>query len=194
MAATDYHDVLADPAVDAVLIATRHHLHAEMVAAALRAGKHVFVEKPLALTEAELVELEKLIEELWTSPTGCPVVFVGFNRRYSPYALRLRALVAERLTPLHLSYRMNAGYLPPEHWTQSTEGGGRVLGEACHIFDLFRFLVGSPPLNIQATGVHTTRRDISPTDNFTATIRYVDGSVCTLLIQRKVGGAYQKKL
>jgi predicted dehydrogenase/NADPH:quinone reductase-like Zn-dependent oxidoreductase len=186
-AATDYRAVLADPAVDAVLIATRHHLHAEMVAAALRAGKHVFVEKPLALTEEELVELEKLIEENWTLPSGCPVVFVGFNRRYSPYALRLRELVAERSTPLHLSYRMNAGYLPPEHWTQSPEGGGRVLGEACHIFDLFRFLVGAPPQNIHATGVHTTRRDVSPTDNFTATIRYVDGSVCTLLYTAQGG-------
>jgi predicted dehydrogenase/threonine dehydrogenase-like Zn-dependent dehydrogenase len=186
-AGTDYREVLADSAVDAVLIATRHHLHAEMVGEALRAGKHVFIEKPLALTTEELSTLETLVDELATAPAGCPVVFVGFNRRYSPYAVRLRELVAERSTPLHLSYRMNAGYLPPEHWVHGAEGGGRVLGEACHIFDLFRFLVGAPAVKVCATGVRAARRDVSPTDNFTVTICYAEGSVCTLLYTAQGG-------
>jgi predicted dehydrogenase len=180
-AATNYKEVLTDSAIDAVLIGTRHHLHAEMVEEALRAGKHVFVEKPLALTEEEIDSLRKLVKELCTSPAGCPVVFVGFNRRYSPYALRLRELISARSTPLHLVYRMNAGYLPPEHWVQGPEGGGRVLGEACHIFDLFRFLVGASAIEVRATSVRAARRDILSTDNFTVTIRYAEGSVCTLL-------------
>jgi predicted dehydrogenase len=187
VAATDYREVLADPAVDAILIATRHHLHAQMAGEAVRAGKHVLVEKPLALTEEELAALEKLLGELQTSPSGCPVIFVGFNRRYCPYAVRLRELVAERSTPLHVFYRMNAGYVPNEHWVQGAEGGGRVLGEACHVLDLFRFLVGAPAVGVSASGLRPTRSDVSPTDNFTATVRYADGSVCTLLYTAQGG-------
>ena len=192
-AVTDYREALADPAVDAVLIATRHHLHAEMVAAALRAGKHVFVEKPLALTREELATLEQLVDALSTSSAGCPVVFVGFNRRYSPYAVRLRDQVARRSAPLHLTYRMSTGYLPPEHWTHGVEGGGRVLGEACHIFDLFRFLVGAPATEVRATSVRATRQDVLPTDNFTATVCYADGSVCTLLYTAQGGRSLSKE-
>ena len=180
-AATDYQEALADPQVDAVLVATRHHLHAEMVKQALRARKHVFVEKPLALTEEEIQSLEGIIEEIHNSGSECPVVFVGFNRRYSPFAVRLRELVATRSTPLNLSYRMNAGYLPPEHWVHGVEGGGRIVGEACHIFDLFRFFAGEPAVESWATGLHASQRDVQATDNFTATVRYADGSLCTLL-------------
>jgi predicted dehydrogenase/threonine dehydrogenase-like Zn-dependent dehydrogenase len=193
IAATDYRDILADPAVDAVLIATRHHLHAAMVGDALRAGKHVFVEKPLALTEEELVSLEKLVDDLTASASGCPAVFVGFNRRYSPYGLRLQELVANRTTPLLLSYRMNAGHHSPDHWTQNSEGGGRVLGEACHIFDLFRFLTGAPAREVLATGVRSARRDVLATDNFTATVRYADGSVAALIYTSQGGRTLPKE-
>jgi predicted dehydrogenase len=151
------------------------------------------VEKPLAIAADELDGLEDLVDELWTSPSGSPVIFVGFNRRYSPYAIRLRELVAARTAPLHLSYRMNAGYLPPEHWVHGVEGGGRVLGEACHIFDLFQFLVGAPAVKICATGVHAARRGVAPTDNFTVTIGYADGSVCTLLYTAQGGRGLPKE-
>jgi predicted dehydrogenase/threonine dehydrogenase-like Zn-dependent dehydrogenase len=180
-AATDYKEILADSTVDAVLIATRHHLHTKMVEDALRAGKHVFVEKPLALTEEALQNLNTVVGEVDTLSSRCPVVFVGFNRRYSPYVVRLRELVAERSTPLHLSYRVNAGYLPPTHWVHGAEGGGRLLGEACHFVDLFRFLVGAPAVEVHALGLRATGADLSPTGNFTSTIRYADGSICTLL-------------
>jgi predicted dehydrogenase len=193
IAATDYREVLSDPAIDAVLIATRHHLHAEMVHAALQAGKHVFVEKPLALSEDELKMMVQLVQELNASPAGCPAVYVGFNRRYSPYAIRLHNYIAERSTPLHVTYRMNAGYLPPEHWTHGTEGGGRILGEACHIFDLFRFLVGAPTVAVWATGIRAKQLDVSPTDNFTATLQYADGSVCTLLYTAQGGQGLPKE-
>jgi predicted dehydrogenase len=192
-AGTDYNEVLRDPEVDAVMIATRHHLHAKMVEDALRAGKHVFVEKPLAITEEELESLVRVVNELSVSASGCPAVFVGFNRRYSPYARRLREVIAQRSTPINLHYRMNAGYLPPDHWTQGPEGGGRALGEACHIFDLFRFLTGSPAVDVSATGLRSQRQDVAATDNFTATIRYADGSVCTLLYTAQGGKELAKE-
>jgi predicted dehydrogenase len=192
-AGTDYNEVLQDPGVDAVLIATRHHLHVKMVEDALRAGKHVFVEKPLAITEEGLENLNGVVHELERSVSGCPVVFVGFNRRYSPYAARLREAIAQRSTPINLSYRMNAGYLPPDHWTQGPEGGGRALGEACHIFDLFRFLTGSSAVDVSATGIRSPRRDVAPADNFTATTRYDDGSVCTLLYTAQGGKELAKE-
>jgi predicted dehydrogenase len=193
IATTDYQEVLADRAVDAVLIATRPDLHAEMVAAALRAGKHVLVENPLALTPEELTHLEQLVDELSTVPAGCPTVFVGFNRRYSPYAVRLRERTAKRLAPLHLIYRMNAAYLPPEHWVHGPEGGGRIRGEACHIFDLFHYCVGAPATAVHATGVGVTRRDVVLTDNYTATICYADGSLCTLLHTTQGGEELSKE-
>jgi len=193
VAGTDYREVLADPAVDAVLVATRHHLHAKMVEEALRAGKHVFVEKPLAITEDELQNLINMVDELNASDAGCPVVFVGFNRRYSPYAVRLREAIAQRSTPINLSYRMNAGYLPVDHWTHGPEGGGRALGEACHILDLFRFLTAAPAIDVCAAGIRYSRRDVAPTDNFSATIQYADGSICTLLYSAQGAKALPKE-
>ena len=194
VAATDYKQVFGDSAVDAVLIATRHHLHATMVEEALRSGKHVFVEKPLAITEEELESLDRVVYELHNSPSGCPVVFVGFNRRYSPYAVRLRELIERRSTPINVGYRMNTGYLPPEHWVHGPEGGGRALGEACHILDLFRFLIGASAVQVCATGIRSPRRDVAPTDNFSATIRYSDGSLCTLLYTAQGGKELPKEL
>ena len=192
-AGTDYHTVLQDDQVDAVLIATRHHLHARMVAEALQAGKHVFVEKPLALTTDELDMLVALVQDLRQSEQGCPVVFVGFNRRYSPYAVQIRRLIESRSVPLQITYRMNAGYQPPEHWSHGDEGGGRLLGEACHIFDLFRFLTAAPAVDISAMGLKSARSDVGSTDNFTATVRYADGSVCTLLYTAQGGSELPKE-
>jgi predicted dehydrogenase/threonine dehydrogenase-like Zn-dependent dehydrogenase len=193
IAGTNYTEVLADPTVDAVLIATRHHLHARMVEEALRAGKHVFVEKPLAITDPQLQKLIDTIDDLNGSAAGCPTVFVGFNRRYSPYALRLREAIAGRSAPINLSYRMNAGYLPADHWTHGPEGGGRALGEACHILDLFRFLAGAPAIDVCATGIRSSRRGVASTDNFSATIQYADGSICSLLYTAQGGKALPKE-
>jgi predicted dehydrogenase/threonine dehydrogenase-like Zn-dependent dehydrogenase len=187
LAGTDYTEVLSDPGVDAVLIATRHHLHAKMVEDALRAGKHVFVEKPLAITEEELKSLIDAVEELNGCAAGCPVVFVGFNRRYSTYAVRLREAIARRSAPINMTYRMNAGYLPADHWTHGPEGGGRAVGEACHILDLFRFLTGAQAIDVCAMGILSQRRDVPATDNFSATVRYADGSVGTLLYTAQGG-------
>jgi predicted dehydrogenase len=176
-ATTELDEVLHDDGIDLVLIATRHNLHAEQTLRALRADKHVFVEKPLCLTEPELQE----IEALYADRDG-PLLMTGFNRRFSPAAVHARKLLAPRTTPLVAQYRMNAGYIPLDHWVHGPEGGGRNIGEACHIYDLFDFLVGSN-VDVESVTARAIRADgtrLASSDNFVATVGYADGSVCTL--------------
>jgi predicted dehydrogenase/threonine dehydrogenase-like Zn-dependent dehydrogenase len=175
-ATTDLDEVLADPAIDLVLIATRHDLHAQQALAALRAGKNVFVEKPLALNEEELAE----IEEFFAGREG-PLLMTGFNRRFAPAVVRMRELLVSRTTPLVADYRMNAGYLPLDHWVHGAEGGGRNIGEACHVYDLFDSLVGGAEVeSVTARAIRPDGRRLAANDNFVATIAYGEGSVCTL--------------
>jgi predicted dehydrogenase/threonine dehydrogenase-like Zn-dependent dehydrogenase len=175
-ATSNYEDVLHDPDVDAVLIATRHDLHAAQATAAANAGKAVFLEKPLALNQSEL----DAVSAAFTA-TQTPLM-VGFNRRFSPAARRLHAALAGRQSPLMMLYRVNAGYLPPDHWTQGAEGGGRIIGEACHMLDLFQFLVdGAAPVDLTATAIESHLEQSSGGDNTSITVRYADGSVGTLL-------------
>ena len=174
-ASTSFADVLADDEVDLVLISTRHDLHASQALEALEAGKHVFVEKPLALDEEQLTALEQFFE----NGSG-PLLMTGFNRRFSPAAVRARELLAGRTTPLVADYRMNAGYIPLDHWVHGPEGGGRNIGEACHIYDLFGSLVGAEVQGVTATAIRADGTRLVSNDNFAATIRYADGSVCTL--------------
>ena len=132
-------EALDDAEVSLVIIATRHDLHARLVLEALRRGKHVLVEKPLALTAEELAEIEGFYRD---APDG-PILLTGFNRRFSPIGTRLAELVRDRTNPMILDYRMNAGYIALDDWVHGPEGGGRNLGEACHIYDLFTFLTDS---------------------------------------------------
>lgn len=180
-ACTDYSEVLADPDVDAVIIGTRHHLHAEITLAALRAGKHVLVEKPLALEEAELAAIESFFASVAGSGGGTPMLLTGFNRRFSPHAVRLKEHLDERTAPAMLLYRMNAGYLPPEHWVHGSEGGGRNIGEACHIYDLFTYLIGSPVREVTSTALTPQTGPYGRSDNFVASLSFEDGSVATLV-------------
>jgi predicted dehydrogenase/threonine dehydrogenase-like Zn-dependent dehydrogenase len=175
-ASTSYADVLADPEVDAVLICTPHHLHAAQAQAAAEAGKAVFLEKPMALHQAELEALAAVLTQ-----TGVPFL-VGFNRRFSPVVIRARALLANRRHPLMLFYRVNAGFLPRDHWTHGPQGGGRIVGEGCHMFDLFQALV-SPArvIEVMATPIISHAEHVQSDDNVVATLRYDDGSVATLL-------------
>lgn len=174
-ASTNYQDVLDDPDVDAVLICTRHHLHAQQAMQAAKAGKAILLEKPMALTQEELDQLIGVLEE-----TGVPFM-VGFNRRFSPAAQRAKEIIAGHQSPLMILYRMNAGYLPSDHWTQTEEGGGRIIGEACHIFDLFQYFVGAPVAEVNATAITPQTEHILAGDNVSVTLRYADGSVATLL-------------
>lgn len=175
-ATTDFDQVLADPTVNLVLLATRHNLHGQMALAALRAGKHTFVEKPLTLDPAHLDELRRLYE----SDVSRPVLMTGYNRRFSPAMKRIREELKDRASPLLVNYRMNAGYIPLDHWVHSPEGGGRNIGEACHIYDLFNFLTGSTVAKVRADCVRGVGKQYAKNDNFVATITYDDGSVCTL--------------
>jgi len=191
-ATTDFHQVLDDPDVDAVLIATRHHLHASMTLAALKARKHVLCEKPLALSQADL----QLIQDFYQNPPepdGLPLLLTGFNRRFSPFARRLQELVAGRSNPMVLTYRMNAGYIPLDHWVHGAEGGGRNLGEACHIYDLFTFLVGSQVAAVTALTIQPATGFYSKRDNFVASMTFADGSLATLTYTALGAKAYPKE-
>lgn len=140
-ASTDFGAVLDDPSVDGVVIATRHDSHARYAIAALEAGKHVFVEKPLCLTLDELAR----IHAAHTKQASPSVLMVGFNRRHAPLAVRMRQLLDGVTAPKAFVVTVNAGAITPEHWTQDPAiGGGRILGEACHFIDLLRFLAGVP--------------------------------------------------
>jgi predicted dehydrogenase len=176
-ATTDYDAVLGDPDVGLVLIATRHDLHATQALRALEAGKHVFVEKPLALDEGELAA----IETFYDGGDG-PLLMTGFNRRFSPAAARLHELLRDRTAPLMADYRMNAGFIPLDSWVHGATGGGRNIGEACHVYDLFDYLVGGAPVSgVSAHGIRPVTRRFARNDNFSATVEFADGSVCTLL-------------
>lgn len=176
-ATTDLEKVLQDPDVDALLIATRHHLHGEMALRALAAGKHVLVEKPLALTHEDL----DAIEHFYASGNQAkPLLMTGFNRRFSPYAEKLAELLAARSGPMLITYRMNAGHIAADHWVHGLEGGGRNLGEACHIYNLFLALTGAAPTRVEAVAVAPANAYFRGGDNFVATIRFSDGSVGTL--------------
>lgn len=177
-ATTDYRQVLNDPDVDAVIIATRHNLHASMTLEALKAGKHVLVEKPLALTPEELSQIEASYAQTQDKPL--PVLLTGFNRRFSRFARRIYELVQSRSNPMILNYRMNAGYIPLDHWVHAEEGGGRNIGEACHIYDLFTYLTGSRVKTVSAHAINPTTGYYSHRDNFISTIAFEDGSVATL--------------
>ena len=174
-ATSDATQVIEDPAVHAVIVLTRHDLHAGLVSQALRAGKHVFCEKPLALREEELLEIEAAHA---ASSAG---VMVGFNRRFAPLVKELAAHFAGRSHPLMMQYRVNAGFIPYDHWVHDpVEGGGRILGEACHFVDLLQHLAGAPPVRVSAEAIAGDTRFRSE-DNVAVSLRFGDGSVGTLL-------------
>jgi len=188
-ATTEFEELLNDAAVNLVLIATRHDLHGGMVLQALHAGKNVFVEKPLTIHEGDLAQIERF----YATEQNPPLLMVGFNRRFSPAVQNIRAALVKRTTPLIVNYRMNAGFIPPEHWVHTAEGGGRNLGEACHIYDVFAALTGSSPALVQASAISPTRTQWRKNDNFVATITYKDGSVCTLTYTALGSKAYPKE-
>ena len=174
---TDYDEVLVDKDIDAVIISTRHDKHGSMALQALKAGKHVLLEKPLALKESELVALEDFFAD---GDSAKPILLTGFNRRFSPHAVAIASQLQKRSNPMIINYRMNAGYIPPNHWVHSGEGGGRNRGEACHIYDLFTFLTGSVVISVQASSIIPKTDYFSASDNFVASINFKDGSLAIL--------------
>jgi predicted dehydrogenase/threonine dehydrogenase-like Zn-dependent dehydrogenase len=174
---SDLDAVLNDSQCDLVVIATRHHEHAEQVRRALAAGKHVFVEKPLAISWNEL----EGVADVYSGLQAPPMLMVGFNRRFSPALQTLNDRLKGRRSPLVIQYRVNAGYLPLDHWVHGPQGGGRNIGEACHMYDVCRFLAGAPVRTVTAAAIDPGALPYARNDNFSATLTYEDGSIATLV-------------
>jgi len=147
---TDTSELLGDREVDIVVIATRHDSHAMYVCEAVRTGRHVFVEKPLAITEQQLAAIESVIGEA-AARDRLPILMVGFNRRFAPHTQRIRQLLDAVPHPKTFVMTINAGSIPSTHWVHDPEaGGGRIIGEACHFIDLLRYLAAAPITRIEA--------------------------------------------
>jgi predicted dehydrogenase/threonine dehydrogenase-like Zn-dependent dehydrogenase len=174
---TDEQEILSDARLSTVVIATRHHLHARQVVKALNAGKHVFCEKPLCLSQEELADVVRSYSK--AARTQQPFLMVGFNRRFAPMARRMKAFLSEIHEPLAMHYRVNAGYLPPDHWVHDPEqGGGRILGEVCHFVDFLMYLGGSPPLEVQASSLSNSGQYSG--ENVVVSLRFANGSQGTI--------------
>lgn len=173
---SDAAEILNDAAIDAVVIATRHDQHGALVRDAIRAGKAVFVEKPLALSPAELDQVEAAVRD-----AGGARLMVGFNRRFSPLAVACRDFLRERPGPMHLLYRVNAGALPADSWVlDPVAGGGRIVGEACHFVDLACFLAGAMPERVFAEGLFQAREQVVDREAVAITLRLSGGSVAVI--------------
>ena len=173
--ATDWRALVADASVNTVVITTRHNLHAEQTRAALDAGKHVFVEKPLCLDEGELDAIADAYDRAQASGRA-PLLMVGFNRRFAPLAVELRQAMSSVAEPLVIHYRVNAGRIPLVHWTQiADQGGGRLIGEMVHFIDWAIWLAGSVPVSVHASA--TPNQGIYNDDNLAVTLRFANGSV-----------------
>ncbi len=171
---SDYDEVLADASVDAVLIASRNQEHARQAEAALRAGKHVFVEKPMALTEDECRRLVRAASDAGRRLT------VGFNRRFAPYYIELKKQLARRTGPAVMAARVNSPGISGGYWMADPSIGGAILGEACHFVDLFYWLLDSEPVAVSAYSLPTGVKEPVGENNLAASFRFADGSVANL--------------
>ncbi len=184
-ATSDFHQVLEDETIDAVFILTRHHLHAEQTATALRLGKHVFCEKPLTIHETGLTLVIDALAEIRIGEEsekvnrGSPLLMVGFNRRFAPFVQKLKRFLNPRHQPALINYRINAGYIPPTHWVQDPlQGGGRLIGEVCHFLDTIVYLLDGLPTSVWAKSLPDLNRYSK--DNLVLQFGFPDGSIGTI--------------
>ena len=183
---TDLDEIWNDDAIDTVFVLTRHDSHASLARKALEAGKNVFVEKPLALNEAELDAVEAAARK-----TGARVM-VGFNRRFAPFAKQARAIVAGRGGPMSIVMTVNAGMIPRDSWVQSAEiGGGRITGEGCHFIDLARYLVGKPIVGVQVRAAQSGGKAVD--DVAAITLGFADGSIAAIQYYANGPKSYPKE-
>lgn len=186
-ATSDVDELIRNPEIDTVVIATRHDSHADLTIAALSAGKHVFVEKPLALT---LEELQR-IEEAHAHSTR--VLMGGFNRRFAPLVGRMKTMLDQVREPKGFIMVMNAGQIPSDHWTQDRQiGGGRIIGEACHLIDLMRYLAGSRITSVSAIGMGADASAITE-DKASISLTFSNGSFGTLHYLANGGPSFPKE-
>jgi predicted dehydrogenase len=172
--ASDYAEILTDPEIQVVVIVSRNQMHASQALAALRAGKHVFVEKPMALTEEECRELSQAVED-----TGKQLT-VGFNRRYAPTYMALKKQIAKRTSPAVLNCRVNSPGISGSYWMADPAIGGAILGEACHFVDLMYWLLDSEPVEVSAYSLPIGNEDPIGENNLVAAFRFADGSIANL--------------
>lgn len=174
--ASGLEQILADPATTSVFVATRHNLHHSLAAAALRAGRAVFVEKPLA------IDREGLREVVDAARASDRPLLVGFNRRFAPLARQIADSFAGRTGPAAIHFRVNAGFVPKTHWTQDpVEGGGRIIGEGCHFIDFVQFITGALPVTVSATAVRSGNARETDADTVAITLGMSDGSIGSIL-------------
>ena len=183
----DFQGITTDPAalfedneINTIVVATRHNSHVSYASQALTAGKHVFVEKPLAISRDELQNLESLFSK--TEPhAAASLLMVGFNRRFSPHAIKIKSLLSNVKEPKSIIMTVNAGSIPKDNWVHDSEvGGGRILGEGCHFIDLLRFLIGFPISSVIAMGMGEKPGDGIADDKATFTLGFADGSFGTV--------------
>lgn len=187
-ATSDTDGLIYNPEINAIIIATRHNSHARLASQALRAGKHVFVEKPLALTQEELDDVKAAHADSGRH------LMVGFNRRFSPQVQTMKRLLTPVKAPKSFIMVMNAGAIPADHWTQDPAvGGGRIIGEACHYIDLMRFLAGSPIVSVQARRMGDTDSEAVTEDKATITLGFEDGSFGTIHYLANGGASFAKE-
>ena len=175
-ASSDAQDVMSNKDINTVFIATPHSSHASYTIEALKSGKNVFVEKPLAMNYEELEEVKKAFA------ISKSKLMVGFNRRFSPVAIKLKEEFVNNGEPKVINIRVNAGFIPKDHWTQNPNvGGGRVIGEMCHFIDLMQFFTDAKPVKVYAVSIETTNNNLTPNDNISITVTFSDGSIGNLL-------------
>jgi predicted dehydrogenase/threonine dehydrogenase-like Zn-dependent dehydrogenase len=188
--ATDEHKIVSDPDINTVVIATRHHLHAAQVLAAIAAGKNIFCEKPLCLREVELAEIVRA--HAGRTRRGDPILMLGFNRRFAPMAVKMKAFVKQIQEPLAMHYRINAGFLSRDHWVNDPDqGGGRILGEVCHFVDLLTFLADALPVEVQARRLPNL--DPFSNDSAVISLRFANGSQGTISYLANGDRSYSKE-
>jgi predicted dehydrogenase/threonine dehydrogenase-like Zn-dependent dehydrogenase len=189
---TDYNKILEDENIGTVFITTRHDLHAQLVMEAVKAGKNVFVEKPLCLNKKELNEIIKTYNE---SPvTNNLKMLVGFNRRYSPHAADIRDFFAGSEEPFVINWRINAGFIESEHWSKDMEiGGGRIIGEVCHFIDFLQFVTKSDPVKVYTGSIKGSKR-FGTDDNIVSVIHFKDGSISTITYTAKGSKSYPREI
>lgn len=170
------HELFDDSNINVVFINSPHRMHSDQAIEALKKGKAVFLEKPMA---TDLQQLDSLYSYLQNNKDA--QFCVDYNRSLAPFIKKIKSAVTSRVSPLMLSYRMNTGFLPKDQWLQRQMGAGRLIGEACHIFEMFLYLVDAQPIAVSVESLKPTSNHLFPTDNFTAQISFTDGSICTLL-------------
>ncbi|MCK4252783.1 Gfo/Idh/MocA family oxidoreductase, partial [candidate division WOR-3 bacterium] len=177
---SDYKKLLDDKTISTIFIATRHNLHAQLITESIKAGKHIFCEKPLCLNKKELDHIIKAHNKIKDSPklrdSVSPILLIGYNRRFAPLTTEAKAFMGDKIGPYLINYRINAGMLPKDHWLLDLkQGGGRIIGEVCHFIDLISYFTQSRLISVYAECLSGSKTVSN--DNIIATLKYEDGSI-----------------